>query len=90
MNNPANQATSHYLNRHLVEIDEPYSMHLRFALGFAGQLFIASIACFIHALCPFLCEKTGSRYITHLHQRMVTHRQSLKFADTEKAQQPCQ
>jgi hypothetical protein len=34
----------------------------------------ASCACFLHALVPGLCERTGSRIITQLHMRMVTDR----------------
>jgi len=67
------------LNRHLIDIDESYSQHMRFALGFSGQLLAAGAACFIHALLPFLFEKTGSRLITDLYDRMVTHRQDLKY-----------
>jgi hypothetical protein len=34
----------------------------------------ASCACFVHALVPGLCERTGSRIITQLHSRMVSNR----------------
>jgi hypothetical protein len=38
------------------------------------KLFKAAIACFIHALIPGLCIKTGSKAITELHVNMVTFR----------------
>ena len=38
------------------------------------KLFKAAIACFIHALVPGLCIKTGSKAITELHVKMVTFR----------------
>jgi hypothetical protein len=37
-------------------------------------MMLASLACLIHALLPFLFEKTGSRAITQLHDRMVVNR----------------
>jgi hypothetical protein len=38
-------------------------------------MMVASLACLVHALLPFLFERTGSRAITQLHDRMVTNRQ---------------
>jgi hypothetical protein len=38
-------------------------------------MMVASLACLVHALLPFMFERTGSRAITQLHDRMVTNRQ---------------
>lgn len=59
---------------HPASVGETYFEHLGQALSFAGPLFIASLACLVHAVFPFLCVKTGSRAVTQLHQRMVTQR----------------
>lgn len=59
---------------HPAEVGESYLQHLRHALGFALTLGWACIACTVHALLPFLFEKTGSQCICRLHERMVLHR----------------
>ena len=45
--------------------------------GFGWALFKASLACFVHAVFPFMFEKTGSKAVTELHTRMVTKRSRL-------------
>ncbi|MDF2096085.1 DUF6356 family protein [Aquibaculum arenosum] len=59
---------------HPASVGESYFEHMGQALSFAGPLFVASLACLVHAVFPFLCVKTGSRAVTRLHQRMVTQR----------------
>lgn len=59
---------------HPSSVGETYGEHAVAALSFAGPLFLASIVCLIHALLPFAFEKTGSRMITRLHDRMVANR----------------
>ena len=59
---------------HPASVGESYLQHLGQALGFAGRMFVGSLACLVHAFLPFLCVKTGSRCITELHERMVAHR----------------
>jgi hypothetical protein len=59
---------------HPASVDETYSEHMGMACGFAGRMFLASIACFIHGFLPFLFVKTGSATIEALHERMVTNR----------------
>ncbi|MEM7097782.1 MAG: DUF6356 family protein [Pseudomonadota bacterium] len=61
-------------NAHPSEQGETYLQHLRVAATFSFWLCIASVACAVHALLPFLCKKTGSVIMTDLHQRMVLHR----------------
>ena len=55
-------------------VDETYREHFAAALGFANRLLMASLACYLHALLPFLFQRTGSRAINDLHARMVTNR----------------
>jgi hypothetical protein len=34
-----------------------------------------AVCCALHAVFPFLCERSGSAAITELHERMLTNRQ---------------
>ena len=59
---------------HPATVGETYGEHFVTAMGFSASLFRAAIACAVHAVLPFLFEKTGSECITELNRRMVTHR----------------
>lgn len=62
------------LTEHLETVDENYFEHAGHALKFSITLAIAAVVCFIHAIFPFLFEKTGSNIIKKLYDSMVTHR----------------
>jgi hypothetical protein len=57
-----------HFTRHLDRVDESYVQH---------GLFVGSLACLVHALCPFLFERAGSDIIRRLHDRMVVNRHRL-------------
>jgi hypothetical protein len=57
-------------------VGESYIEHMGVAAGFGWAMLKASGACFVHALVPGLCERTGSRIIRDLHARMVTNRRT--------------
>ena len=59
---------------HPASVGETYGEHFLCAIGFAGRMFVGSLACFLHAVLPFLFVKTGSGIITELHDRMVVNR----------------
>ncbi|GAB4393900.1 MAG: DUF6356 family protein [Kiloniellaceae bacterium] len=59
---------------HPASVGETYWQHLASAWGFSWRMMLASLACLVHALLPFLFEKTGSRAITQLHDHMVMNR----------------
>jgi hypothetical protein len=59
---------------HPASVNESYIEHMGMAAGFGWTLLRASSACFVHALVPGLCERTGSNLIRELHARMVTNR----------------
>ena len=59
---------------HPKSVNETYMLHFFTSMRFSMKLFKAAIACFIHALVPGLCIKTGSKAITELHVKMVTFR----------------
>lgn len=54
---------------HPASVDESYLEHLRFAAGFGATLLLAAGAAFIHALLPFLFEKTASKMVAKLYAR---------------------
>lgn len=76
---------------HPKSVGESYLEHLYMASCFSGRMLFGAVACFIHALVPGLCVKTGSKTIIDLHDRMVTnrmrHAQSAEAAgvDTQSA-----
>ncbi|MDY0872950.1 DUF6356 family protein [Dongia rigui] len=59
---------------HPKSVGESYLEHLYMASCFSGRMLVGAVACFIHALIPGLCVKTGSKTITELHDRMVVNR----------------
>ena len=59
---------------HPASVGESYWQHLGAAWGFSWRMMVASLACLVHALLPFLFVKTGSQAITQLHDRMVVNR----------------
>lgn len=60
--------------RHPASVGESYLEHMEVAGSFSGRLFLASLACLVHALLPFLFERTASRIVQGLHGEMVTNR----------------
>jgi Family of unknown function (DUF6356) len=60
---------------HPRSVNESYLEHQATALSFSGSLFKAAAVCFVHALIPGLFERTASKTVENLHQRMATHRQ---------------
>ena len=60
---------------HPASVGETYPEHMAMAFSFAGRMLLASLACFLHGLLPFLFVKTGSATITKLYDQMVTNRQ---------------
>jgi Family of unknown function (DUF6356) len=70
---------------HPRSVGESYLEHQRHALGFGLSLFLASMACFVHAIVPGMCVRTGSTAIKRLHDRMVTHRTAGNSSDALRA-----
>lgn len=59
---------------HPESVGETYFEHLGVAFSFGFELMAAAVACMLHGVFPFLCEKTASAKIRELNHRMVTHR----------------
>ncbi|GLQ07438.1 DUF6356 family protein [Sneathiella chinensis] len=64
-------------------VNETYVEHMRMSSGFGGWLFLATLCAFLHAVFPFLFEKTASGIIARLYGRMVTSRVVRKAPTTE-------
>lgn len=60
--------------QHPASVGESYVEHLLNAASFSALLTLAAIMCAVHALFPFLFEKTASSLVRRLHDRMVAHR----------------
>lgn len=54
---------------HPAAVDESFGEHFRFALRFAGLLFAAAGAALVHAILPFLFEKTASKIVARLYEK---------------------
>ena len=65
-----------FLTDHLKKVDEGYFEHQRFAFKFAWSMALGTLACVIHGIFPFLCEKTGSTIIKELNGKLVGNRGS--------------
>lgn len=69
--------------QHPRSVGETYFKHATVALGFAARLFVAAVACLVHALVPGVLQRTGSRMIADLHARMVSGRRAPSMAAAE-------
>ena len=57
---------------HPASVDETYFQHMAFAGKFSLMLFAAAFAALIHAILPFLFEKTASTIVGKLYAK--THK----------------
>jgi hypothetical protein len=64
----------HWFLDHPRSVGETYFEHQQMAFGFSVRLFVASCACLVHGLIPCLFERSASRTIATLNERMVLHR----------------
>ncbi|MDW3225698.1 MAG: DUF6356 family protein [Paracoccaceae bacterium] len=55
---------------HPATVDETFLQHMWFAMTFSASLFAAAGAALVHAFIPCLFEKTASRIITRLYERI--------------------
>lgn len=59
---------------HPNSVNETYGQHMTMSASFGVAMLCGAFAAMVHAVFPFLFEKTGSAIITRLHDRMVTNR----------------
>ena len=77
-----------FLTDHLDEVGESYWEHMLKASRFAVAMLVGGIACFVHALLPFLFVRTGSARIRHLHEVMVENRLASSQQSTDAKPSP--
>ncbi|WNK00999.1 DUF6356 family protein [Thalassospiraceae bacterium LMO-JJ14] len=58
-----------HFTRHPHSVGESYFEHMGMASGFAASMLLAAAVCAVHAVLPFVFEKTASRMIADLYQR---------------------
>ena len=63
---------------HPESVGEGYWEHFRAAMSFGLSLFAAAFVCTVHAVLPFMFEKTGSGIIEKLHDRMCVNRATFR------------
>lgn len=56
---------------HPETVGETYFEHLKFALGFGVKMLVGGLACIIHAIFPFLFQKTGSDFLLKLTSQFI-------------------
>jgi hypothetical protein len=59
---------------HPDSVGETYFEHMHSASWFAMTMLVGAAACLLHAIFPFAFQKSGSRRIKALYERMVTNR----------------
>lgn len=73
---------------HPESVGETYGEHFVVASTFSLRLLGGALCCAVHAVFPFLFEKTGSRIITELHDRMVANRSRVAHSHADGASMP--
>jgi len=63
---------------HPASVGESYGEHLGRATCFGLRMMFAGFACLVHGVLPFLFERTGSRAIAELNERMVVNRRRVR------------
>lgn len=52
-------------------VGETYFRHMGQAARFGGMMALGAAACFVHALVPALCTRTGSFIARRLHEQLA-------------------
>ena len=72
--------------KHPHAVGESYGEHFVMAGTFGLRMVFAGLACFVHAIFPFLFEHTGSRCIGELHRHMTARRSRSVLPDVSTLQ----
>jgi hypothetical protein len=56
--------------RHPHEVGESYPEHFGMAARFGVRMIFGGLACLVHAVFPFLCERTGSETVRELNAKL--------------------
>ena len=60
---------------HPATVGETYVQHMAHAATFGARMFLAGLACLVHAVLPFFFINTGSGTVRQLHHALSTRRQ---------------
>lgn len=71
---------------HSHSIGETYAQHFRIASRFGWTMIGGGLACLVHAVLPFLHQRTGSDTIRRLYRSMVASRADLARLDRFESQ----
>ena len=63
--------TPNYFTAHLSNIGESYGQHFLHAIYYCLMLMTAAVCALIHAILPFLFEKTASQIISKLYSKIT-------------------
>jgi hypothetical protein len=69
---------------HPASVGETYGEHFRAACKFAASMISGGVACFVHAVCPFVFVTTGSSTVRHLYELMVTNRAHVSLSESKE------
>lgn len=72
---------SRRFTEHPATVGETYWEHFFSAISFSGTMVKAALCCAIHAVLPFMFERTGRAAVSRLHDRMVVNRDRLQRID---------
>ena len=61
-------------SEHPAAVGESYTQHCIHATKFGWTMLRGSLACFVHAVFPWVCTNFGSQTVVRLHDRMVINR----------------
>jgi Family of unknown function (DUF6356) len=56
--------------KHPSEVGESYGEHFLVASRFGLKMIAGGLGCFVHAVFPFLCERTGSETVRDLNSSL--------------------
>jgi len=59
---------------HPETVGETYFQHMYSASSFGLRMLVAAFCCLVHAIFPFLFEKTAGTMVTGLYDRMILNR----------------
>lgn len=60
----------HDCKDHLHSVNESYIEHMFFALRFGVRMIGGGLGAIAHAICPAICQTTGSRVLISLHTEL--------------------
>jgi hypothetical protein len=63
-------------SEHPASVGETYGEHMVRATSFGARMMFAGFACLVHGFLPFLFERTGSRTVAELNDRMIVNRRA--------------